>query len=811
MVTFPTLRASLPRIAIGLSVALASCDGSSPDSKLELETSLYALVETIDGVAFYPPLGPEPVFAGAFDSTLLGGLTVELEATDSEGADHLISTFDASSTPALLRMDRHEVYFVNLTAANYFTDPSLAYRFVVNYEGREIGRSDLSERIFAVLAERPGFTIGFKLRVEVRPAPSATSLDPASASAGSPELTLAVHGSGFLHDSTVYLGGTALATTFVSSGELTAVVPSSLLTIAGEQPVTVVTAAPGGGTSEALTFTVAPAGCVEGSVAFSSIAEVQSFVVPESCGMLTVKLWGAGGGSGCYSGGAGGFVRARIEATPGETLSVYVGQRGSAVSYHDSFYRCGGDGGGRSELRRADGTTLVVAGGGGGNGSLSSGGGGGGLSGQAGFGYGPHGINSGGGGSQSGGGNGGSSNINWAQWGGFLYGGNNGWNQGRTLGWPNGGGGGAGGGGGGDGWYGGGGGGEGWCGSSCSQAGGGGSSYISGPGVLTNRPGEGTFGASSTSLAAEATSDPDYVAGAGASASDGRVVIHWGPDRNPDALSLAALEEQPQGVSLTSSALALTGFDGPITVSASGDGAPEVSVNGGPFASSVDGVFAPASLVVRMTTPLAGCAASNVTLTAGDRSTTWSVRTGGCQTSCLGHFDAGATADGNYPVDPDGPGGNAPFDVYCLMSQDGGGWTRLSNTTFSSGPTVNGNGQIAGTVYNNGTCNTHYWWTISGVIIPHTTYRAILTRGGTVLQCSYLTGFYETSYWNGSGWSSNPSTCTWSQPWAYCVNCTGTGGLPQVFRYFGNAQSSYTYTTACSAEAGGYTWEIFVR
>lgn len=55
-------------------------------------------------------------------------------------------------------------------------------------------------------------------------------------------------------------------------------------------------------------------------------------------------------------------------------------------------------------------------------------------------------------------------------------------------------------------------------------------------------------------------------------------------------------------------------------------------------------------------------------------------------TSCLkyiqpdvaGYSYTGETGDGVYKIDPDGTGGNAPFDVYCDQTTDGGGWTYIS-------------------------------------------------------------------------------------------------------------------------------------
>jgi hypothetical protein len=45
--------------------------------------------------------------------------------------------------------------------------------------------------------------------------------------------------------------------------------------------------------------------------------------------------------------------------------------------------------------------------------------------------------------------------------------------------------------------------------------------------------------------------------------------------------------------------------------------------------------------------------------------------------TCYDHLQAGITADGAYPIDPDGPGGDAPFIAFCDMTRDGGGWTLI--------------------------------------------------------------------------------------------------------------------------------------
>lgn len=83
----------------------------------------------------------------------------------------------------------------------------------------------------------------------VNPVPQVTSVSPSNLDAGGGDTTLTVTGSGFAQQSAAQLAGTALATTFVSSTQLTAVLSAALLNQAGTFPVTVVTPAPGGGPS----------------------------------------------------------------------------------------------------------------------------------------------------------------------------------------------------------------------------------------------------------------------------------------------------------------------------------------------------------------------------------------------------------------------------------------------------------------------------------------------------------------------------------------------------------------------------------
>ncbi len=96
---------------------------------------------------------------------------------------------------------------------------------------------------------------------ELGPGPLLSSINPSSAPAGSGNTTLTVNGGNFLPTSgsvasTVLWNGTALATTFISATQLTAVIPAADLVVPGTANVSVQVTGTEGGTTGPLQFTI---------------------------------------------------------------------------------------------------------------------------------------------------------------------------------------------------------------------------------------------------------------------------------------------------------------------------------------------------------------------------------------------------------------------------------------------------------------------------------------------------------------------------------------------------------------------------
>lgn len=102
----------------------------------------------------------------------------------------------------------------------------------------------------------------FSYNAGVYPAPTLTSISPTSSHSGDPDLTITVNGSGFFNGAGVdFINsatslGSLLSTTFVSSTQLTAVIPASSMALPGNFNIEVNNPFPNSGPSNTLPFTV---------------------------------------------------------------------------------------------------------------------------------------------------------------------------------------------------------------------------------------------------------------------------------------------------------------------------------------------------------------------------------------------------------------------------------------------------------------------------------------------------------------------------------------------------------------------------
>ena len=90
-------------------------------------------------------------------------------------------------------------------------------------------------------------------------APVITSLNPSAALAGASSLSLIVNGSNFTPTSVVHWNSSPRTTTYFTPTRLSATIHAVDLALVASRQVLVFTPAPGGGTSNAVTFNITPA------------------------------------------------------------------------------------------------------------------------------------------------------------------------------------------------------------------------------------------------------------------------------------------------------------------------------------------------------------------------------------------------------------------------------------------------------------------------------------------------------------------------------------------------------------------------
>ncbi len=162
------------------------------------------------------------------------------------------------------------------------------------------------------VTDQSGATASFTaVETVTNPAPTTTGLTPTSTPVGSSP-TITVSGVGFVPGSTVEWDGTALTTTYVSATKLTAQLPATDTAGATAGTVTVVNAAPGGGTSGPQVFYVVPA---QSSVAAADLPPARA---PRARATASVGGSGAGtaGSLSAAASGAGTVAVAQFSGDP---------------------------------------------------------------------------------------------------------------------------------------------------------------------------------------------------------------------------------------------------------------------------------------------------------------------------------------------------------------------------------------------------------------------------------------------------------------------------------------------------------------
>lgn len=196
-----------------------------------------------------------------------GGVTLPLPFTINPNASSVPQITSLSPTGAFTGSSG---FTLTVTGSNFVSQSTVAVNGN-NHSTTFINSTTLQASIFAadlttsgtleiVVVNPPpngGSSNSFPLSVKNQ-TPSLTSLSPASANAGSAATTIALNGVGFVPNSAVTINGAARTTTFVSSTSLDALLTAGDLASAGVNQVQVVSPAPGGGTSNIVTFAVNP-------------------------------------------------------------------------------------------------------------------------------------------------------------------------------------------------------------------------------------------------------------------------------------------------------------------------------------------------------------------------------------------------------------------------------------------------------------------------------------------------------------------------------------------------------------------------
>lgn len=228
---------------LGNSVGLSF--GTYPESELETpELNATNYVSINGGIDGTPPVVAITTPKAGANEGLTLPLKVTVSATDNNAVGSVTVSFDVNGNGII---DPGELVVAKASGSTYTASfPALS------------GPAG-TRAVTATALDTSGNSATASINVNVEatnPVPSLGSLAPPSATHGGKAFTLTVNGSKFVSGCTVEWNGAGRATTFVNSGQVTAKIQAADIATAGSAAVTVKNPAPGGGTSNSLTFTI---------------------------------------------------------------------------------------------------------------------------------------------------------------------------------------------------------------------------------------------------------------------------------------------------------------------------------------------------------------------------------------------------------------------------------------------------------------------------------------------------------------------------------------------------------------------------
>src|ERR1017187_648140 len=226
-------------------------------------------IVSLNGVALASVFVNSGMLTATVPANLLsspGQCTVQV--TNPGGAASNTATFSVLA-PAISSLSSTSIsagsaaFALTVTGANYlsgsqvsFNGAALAATFVNSTTLTTTVPANLvtTPGVVNIQVVNPGGSLSNVVTFTVTAALSLGSISPTSVPVGAAACNLTVTGASFASGSQVSLNSTALATTFISSNSLTAIVPASLVSITGQFNVQVVN--PGAAASNALPFSV---------------------------------------------------------------------------------------------------------------------------------------------------------------------------------------------------------------------------------------------------------------------------------------------------------------------------------------------------------------------------------------------------------------------------------------------------------------------------------------------------------------------------------------------------------------------------